>query len=162
MDFDLTLVPFAVSVFPMSANLQKLIDRYPGANPMVLTEAYNLGCSDTKDALFQMLDKRPIPAVTRKPEKAEIDNSDLVGSVILRRIPLADRKRAPRGLAKIMVDRALALSSTGKKGITSAGVVAMAQDAAEKMVSVSAIKNEFRAARDDDRAELRDGRWWPK
>ena len=75
------------------------------------------------------------------------------------RLDVTDRVRAPRGLAREMVVRAL--NDAGPKGVKSVTIVENAKTPAEKMVSLGAIRNEFRLLRDDSKCELRDGAWHP-
>lgn len=70
----------------------------------------------------------------------------------------ANRVRAPRGLAKAMIDRAL--KEAGGKGITSQGVADTAKNSLEKMVSVSAIRNEFRLMRSVRKVSFNEGKWY--
>jgi hypothetical protein len=111
---------------------------------------YNQGVADERARTLVAIQGMPgglkrIPLVLPKPNKSKID--------------IANRQRAPRGLAREMVLRSL--SAVGSKGTSSRNVSMRARTPAEKMVSIEAIRNEFRILKGEGRCELREGRWYP-
>jgi len=70
------------------------------------------------------------------------------------------RARAPKGLSRQMVERAL--KESGGRAITSTGVHLGAKNDAEKAVSISALRNDLRAAKKRGLCDFKDGKWYAR
>jgi hypothetical protein len=83
---------------------------------------------------------------------ADIDDNDTEG----KDSTVHERKRAPKGLVRKVVKRAL----TARPGLTPAEIEATAQDDLEKMIRASSYRSELRKGRESGLYREYDGKWF--
>lgn len=119
---------------PYETQLAKLAD--------MLAAEYKRGCEDTVARLMKAAEG-PLPARTETPPQ-----TGAPGNV----------QRAPRGSARVLIDRAL--EHAGTVGATTYGIMGAAETDFEKMVSTSAIRNELKNGERERRYRQVGGVWF--
>lgn len=89
-------------------------------------------------------------SATELEADVEVDEAETSDNVV------TDRKRAPKGLVRKVVKRALA----ARPGLTPAQIEATAQDDLEKMIRASSYRSELRKGRDAGLYREGDGKWF--
>ena len=144
----------------MRHNIDKIITDLRDALRAELNAAYERGKADEKAELLDFLassgDLRESDAQYVDSSVLRADNDeDGVSDVIEADI---DRKRAPRGLPRVLAERVM--KEYEETGCTPAGILEQAQTDYEKMIKLTSIRSELRKGEKDGRYREHGGLWF--
>lgn len=141
-------------------------DRLQSLLSEAIEEAYARGRADAKREMLALLSNEPtevtgaIPRLASGEMEAEYNNdrkdADEEAVDFAARPPI-ERKRAPKGLPRAVVDRAL---GEAKHGLRPQDIAEFFRDDYERMIAVSTLRGELRKGMSEGRYYEQNGQWF--
>lgn len=133
----------------LHADLAELVSKIEDA-------AYERGKADARRELLEFLGDKPSPAVAPQSPR---EPYTIVSETINSGFEEQERQRAPKGMARTLILRAMRESIIGG-GIEPKDASEAARTDLERMVQVSSIRGELRRGRDKGQYVERNGKWY--